>query len=503
MGNSKQPGGISNFEAATYAAGSLSREASLSCVNLFYLAFLNIYMGLDILVLTVAFVIIRALDAFCNPLLASVINNAPQSRRGRYRPWILMGGLLNGASLVFMFLPLGGASVLLRHAYYILLFLFWSLTCTLQEVPYWAMIPAIAQSGPDRDKVSALSRFIGGNGGFIITFLGTSVIIPKVAPAIGIERAHFVLGIIAAGIVILFSFSPFVFNKERYELPVHKIKPREIFSLLRSNDQLGAYTLSYLLFLSAVNTALLQFIYVFIYYGDMGGLGLLSQGLGYMLFLVVSGTGLGLGTMFYPLIVKKIPGHKIYSMGFFFAAIGMLAMFFIFFFLRDHYGAAGSEAAKWINVLLISLPAAFFITPNGLNLVATTVMAAEITDYNEWKTGRRSDSVIFSIQTMIMKLSNAVATLLIGIGIKAANLPAVTQSINASGVFEYSFQGQAGAAVTFAALDILRVFLFLVPVPLCIAGYIVYRRNYWLYGEKYENIKREAEEKRAKNHEGE
>jgi len=498
MDKKKQREGISNFQTTAYSLGAMSREISYACVNLFYLAFLNIYMGLDVLVLTIAFVLIRVIDALCNPLLAAMINNSRQGRLGRYRPWMLIGGILNGASLVLMFLPLTGiGSVFLVHAFYIAIFLFWSLTFTLLEVPFWSMIPAIADSADDRNKITSLSRMIGAIGGFAITSVGTSLIIPKIAPARGAPQAHFVLGIVTAAMIILFILGPSLFNKERYELPVHKIKTQEVFGLLRANDQLRAYAISYLLFLAAVNTAILQIIYIFIYYGDMGGLGLLSQGLGYTVFSVISCTGLGLAMMFYQMIVKKIPGEKIYAMNFFVAVIGMAAMFFIFFLLKDHYGPVQNSAAKWINVVLVALAGAFLMTSNGLNQITTTVMAADITDYNEWKTGRRGDSVIFSIQTMIVKLSLAIAMLVIGVGIKAARLPAITQQLNeAANEFVYSFVDEAETVVSFGALHLLRVFMFLAPIPLCIIGYFVYRRKYWLYGKRYEEIKREVDERR-------
>lgn len=43
----------------------------------------------------------------------------------------------------------------------------------------------------------------------------------------------------------------------------------------------------------------------------------------------------------------------------------------------------------------------------------------------------------------------------------------------------------------------LRGIMFLVPVPLMILGYIVYKRKYNLYGEKYENVVKVIEERRA------
>ena len=493
----QQEKGITTFQSITYSVSAIGREATLACVNIFFLAFLNIYMGLDVMVLTVAFVLIRVLDSLTNPLLASIINNSRRGRWGRYRPWMLIGAVTNCAALILMFLPVSVESPVLRHAWYIAMFLLWGLTFTLLDVPVWAMIPTIANSTDDRNKVSSLSRLVGNFGGFILISLGTSLIIPKVALSKGVTWAHFVLGLAAAAMVLLFTSITAMFTKERYELPENKISAREVFGMFKQNDQLAAHAISYLLLLAGIMTAMEQQIYLFIYYGDMGGLGWLSQGLGYMVFSIIGGIGLGFSMMFYDLIVKKIPREKVCGASFFLAAFGMASLFFIFYALRGQYGPWGGETAKWINVVLVALAAFAFFTSSGLSQIGSTVMVADITDYGEWKTGRRSDSVIFSVQTLLSKLAAAASMLIIGIGIKAARLPAITQRFNeAIGEFEYIFIDEAGAAVSTVALDILRAFMFLVPIPLCAAGYLVYRKKYWLYGKRYEEIKREVDARR-------
>ena len=47
------------------------------------------------------------------------------------------------------------------------------------------------------------------------------------------------------------------------------------------------------------------------------------------------------------------------------------------------------------------------------------------------------------------------------------------------------------------ALTILRVFMFLIPIPICALGYIVYKKKYNLYGARYDEIKAEIERRRA------
>jgi hypothetical protein len=38
--------------------------------------------------------------------------------------------------------------------------------------------------------------------------------------------------------------------------------------------------------------------------------------------------------------------------------------------------------------------------------------------------------------------------------------------------------------------------MFLTPIPLTIIGYFIYKKKYWLYGEKYDKVKAEIDERR-------
>ena len=106
---------------------------------------------------------------------------------------------------------------------------------------------------------------------------------------------------------------------------------------------------------------------------------------------------------------------------------------------------------------------AFLMTSNGLNQIGSTVMIADVVDYGEWKTGSRADSVIFSVQTLLTKFAGAIAMFVIGLGIKVAKLPSITQTWDdEAGVFVYSFVNASGTAITTQALDVLRIFMFLV-----------------------------------------
>ena len=60
---------------------------------------------------------------------------------------------------------------------------------------------------------------------------------------------------------------------------------------------------------------------------------------------------------------------------------------------------------------------------------STTVMLCDAVDYGEYKVGKRSESIIFSMQTFIVKFATAFSGLIVGIGLNIINyVPNTVQS---------------------------------------------------------------------------
>ena len=56
-------------------------------------------------------------------------------------------------------------------------------------------------------------------------------------------------------------------------------------------------------------------------------------------------------------------------------------------------------------------------------------MLADVVDYGEYKTGRRSESVIFSVQTMLVKFAGAAGGFIVGVGLSVVGyVPNVEQT---------------------------------------------------------------------------
>lgn len=503
----------------TYSLGSLGREFSNNCVNAFFLVYLCVYQGLSPVIMTVAFVLAKLWDAVNDPMLATIVNNAKVSRWGRYRPWILIGAVLNAVTLVLMFSPLGdnfGTGG--KYAFYIIAYVLWGMSFTVLDVPFWSMMPTLADTTEERNKISSMAKLIGGFGGFLTGMIGSSFVLPNFSDR-GMKKAYMIIGLVAGIVMLVFVLFTVIFNREKYPIPHENVGLKYIIQTYKENNQLRAYAISYVLSNIGILIAISQILYLYVYcYEDSANY--LAASYSYTLFWVISCTGQGIAMFFYNQITKKIPREKMYELSYVFAIISYILLFFIFFFLK--------QGNYMVNTVLVALAGAFLNLANGINQIGSTVMIADVVDYGEYLTGKRADSVIFSVQTLLLKFAGAVAMLILGLGITAAQLPTVTELpiIDSNGVYvetvnvytdndkylinneetwekieqipDYSEKAEfvEGELISKDSLTILRAFMFLIPIPLTIIGLIYYKKNYFLFGEKYDEIKKEIDRKR-------
>lgn len=488
-------------EITSYSLGSLGREVSNNCVNAFFLVYLCVVMGLSPIVMTVAFVIAKLWDAINDPMIATAINNCKKGRFGKYRPWIAIGAVLNFVTLMLMFTPIGTTSIGWRYTYYIAMYVLWGMSFTVMDVPFWSMLPTIANSTEERNKASSLAKLVGGFGGFTIGSIGTSLILPAFSEQ-GMGKAYLILGVVAGLVLLVFMMITVIFNREKYDIPNEKVGLKEIILMFKENDQLRAYAYNFILFTTGTTIALFQILYLFVYCYENGA-DYLNSKYSYTMFWVIACTGQGIAMFFYNQLTKKFKREKIYGATFLASIVSFVLLFVIFFFLKP---ANGSTGTYWLNTILVSLSGAFLMIANGMNQIGSTVMIADVVDYGEWKTGKRGDSVIFSVQTLLLKFAGAIAMLILGIGISVAGLPSVRERFDsATGAVIQEFIDNSGNVVDASgminggSLTILRVFMFLIPIPLVIAGYILYRKKFWLYGEKYDEIKAAIDQRRRES----
>ena len=88
-------------------------------------------LGLDLAAVGLVFFLVRAIDLPLDPLLGHMMDRT-RSRFGRYRPWLLAGGLTLAAGVWLVFMAEPGLSAFAAFAFLMILYLGYSLTAVAQ-----------------------------------------------------------------------------------------------------------------------------------------------------------------------------------------------------------------------------------------------------------------------------------------------------------------------------------------------------------------------------------
>ena len=132
---------------------------------------------------------------------------------------------------------------------------------------------------------------------------------------------------------------------------------------------------------------------------------------------------------------------------------------------------------------------AFFIfASNGVLQVLTTVFLANTVDYGDLKNGRRDESVIFSMQTFVVKLASGIAALIASICLSINNLKSDTD-----GEVEQAYDFAKDVAQS-SKLG-LRMTMTIIPIIGLFIAIVVFRKKFILTEEKMVEIAKELKER--------
>jgi melibiose permease len=116
--------------------------------------------------------------------------------------------------------------------------------------------------------------------------------------------------------------------------------------------------------------------------------------------------------------------------------------------------------------------------------VIVTVFLANTVDYGELKNGRRDESVIFSMQTFVVKLASGISAFIASIVLTVFSISSDEEAVVTSTLSDGQRLG-------------LRMSMTILPIIVLIIGFVVFKKKYILTDEKLEEISGELEQKRA------
>ena len=436
-----------------FGLGTVGRDMFYSFEANTLLYFLSDVLSLPVWVFLAASMVLsvmRIFDAFNDPITGLVIDNI-RSPWGKFKPAILVGGILSAVFSVILFAGIGEGwtfVVIFGIAY-----LLWDITYGINDIGYWTLLPVLSSDQKQREKTGAFARICANIGMYIVM-----VAWQPVTSAMGdTPSAWFWCAVVIAIIYLLGLLFPLLGIKEK-RVAMDKQESttvRQMFRALLKNDQLMWTTLAMGLFMigycTTVNFAVYYMKYLF---GDEGM---------YVVLVAVVGVS-QLGTLaVYPKVASRMNRRSLYTLGTVLVLIG----YGIFFFAE-------------ISIILIALGAVLVFVGQAFIQTLMLMFLADTVEYGHWKLGKRNESITFSIQPLINKIGGALAT-----GIVSLTLIFSGIKVDGSTVDMIGADGKL----------IIKIAMFAIPLLMIVAGYIVYLKKYKISEEYYAQILKDLDER--------
>lgn len=444
-----------------FGIGAFGKDAVYAIVGTYLMMYLTDYRSVAPAFVGALFMVARIWDAFNDPFMGMIVDNT-RSKWGKFRPWILIGTILNAVVLVLLFANNGleGKSYLIWCSVFYIL---WGMTYTIMDIPYWSLVPALTDDEDERSQISAIPRIFASCAWLVINSFGL-LLVSRFGNGDDV-KGFSILSIIIAVVFIFASIVTVLTCKEQIVTEsAEKTSVKGMIDVLFKNDQVKVILGIALFFNIAYQLSNSFALYYFKYVAERT-YATEGNGVLYPVYAAVAGFA-QMGSMaVLPFLSKKI-GKKIsFFCASFFPVIGFALLWVL-----------GYVAPT--NVILVGVCSAIINSGIGFMLVFITVILSEVVDYGEYKLGTRNESILFSMQTFVVKFAGAFSGFVSGVGLTLIGYVANQKQTEGT---------EMG----------MRVIMFLIPAVLSGLCYLIYVKGYKLTPSYYATMREELHKRKG------
>lgn len=418
-----------------YSIASIFRDASYALVSAFMLNYM-MYSGVlssdkseygaQIAVINIILIICLIWDGLNDPIMGFIVERV-HFKLGKYRPWILIGGIGNTIVILCLFLirPSGWAYVVCWAIFYFL----WDLVFTINDIAYWAMLPSLTSDEKARANITTVMSIFISIGTF-----GMYAACSLLPSTVGYQIFYSAIAILSATLFLISQLAIFFLCKEHVRDPKQeaiseKSKFKDMFTLIKKNKPLRYSVLAILLYYTG-STILVGFgiNYFYMAYGfggsfyDASGNFVTAMGGGGIQTIVTVMYVLGtlIAQFLFPLIKKKFSLQKIMTWSMIITVVGYVMFFLVGFPLFGNHPFAWNDSISaehgFVTIgdclggrmFLLYIPAVIFFAAEGVMDLVILLMMQNSIEYNEYTFGERKESVAFSWRPLTAKFASAI-----------------------------------------------------------------------------------------------
>ena len=450
-------------EKIGYGVGAIGLDLSYGLFYSYLSYYLSSVLGLKEGFLLLLTPIARIWDGVNDPIMGTIVDNT-KTRFGKYRPWIVIGALSNAIVLALLFTSFGMSGTKL-YVYIAFMYILWGMTNTMADIPYWSMVPSFTNDPKDRNMIATVARTFSGFGQGLITVL-TPIILPMLSKgmsangdgytATGFSRWATICGIALVTFAVICVLSTkernVVYNKEKFSF-------KEMFSVIAKNDQLVVFMLFAMISNAGWYLTSGSAVY---YFTDV-----LGEPKAQSLFATIGAVGSVIGLLVIPVLEKWLSNYRIYQISLLLTILGYILMYIFGPVLKINLALDFSYILASIGI--------------GSMFVAQTIFLADIVDYGEYKSGKRNESITFSMKGFLQKMAYTIQTVFLFGGL---------------GIMGYNAQIKQGV-INDSTKTAIGIICFAIPPVLIAISLIIFSTKFKIHGELKQQIHDYISEKRA------
>ena len=457
------------MQRISYACGTFGHDIFYMMVSTYFIMFItsNLFNTEDqshneymIGIIMTVILVIRVAELFIDPFIGNTIDKT-NTRWGRFKPWVIVGGFVAALSLAILFTDLGGLTTsnpLLYLIIFAILYLVMDIFYSAKDVAIWSMVPAMSFDSKEREITATFARIGSVFGAQLVTVMVIPIVLffsKDANGGVGDANGWLAFALIGGGVSLLGAVILGLGTKEQASALRENKKEttfKEVFSILGKNDQLMWIAITFLIFCFGQDLVNSFQMYYFAYIlGDST----------YLSFLGIINVIIGLlAVALFPVLTTKFKRRNLF---FYSIAIMIIALII--------YAFAGT------NSVLVLIAAGLFNLPQPLVFLVVLMTITDTVEYGQLKIGHRDESLILSIRPLVNKLSGAVTSAIVG--------------------FTAVWVGMSGKATADSITDsnkmMFELIMFAVPIVFMLIATLLYKTKVTLTEEKHAEIVKELE----------
>lgn len=377
-----------------YGLGDTGYNFLFEMGQLYLLKYYTDHLGLPGYIAGLIFLLVKVWDAFADISVGTWIDSRRNiGRRGKFRPFMVYSVIPLALLLVATF-SIPDFSMNWKIVFAFVTYAVFGTVYSIGNIAYGSIVPVMTKNTHERSVLASFRQAGGTLGLLISTVLFMPIVWMFDDETTGYTAAVCCFGV--AGMILI--YLSYTHIKENYtvapkaKLSFHEL--RHAYGALFKNRALIILCIVNVFTFSAYNVKLSIQIYFAQY--------MLHDTSSIMYMGFFSMGAVFVGTILVPMLTKKLDKVYVYIMGGVIWALADLMAFFVVdstlsFVIFASFAFLGSSFINTLNWALIS----------------------DAVEYGEWKTGIRSEGLVYSSYTFFRKLSTAIAGFVPGVVLTA------------------------------------------------------------------------------------